>query len=134
VSTGKWLPSFRRNLVPSSAFLVYYMTLKKKAPGTNETSTQSNIPEDLHCYQHFCKDVKYNNTFEYKIYTDTEVKIKLSLFTPRGNRGRAPPLLRFGARFRQMVFTLRPSYHRARTPVPIEQEALWIPQPVRTCL
>ena len=59
VSTGKWLPTFRRNLVPSSAFLVDYMTLKKKALGSYETSAQRNIPEDFHFHQ-LCKEVTHN--------------------------------------------------------------------------
>jgi hypothetical protein len=50
-----------------------------------------------------------------------------------GRRGTALLILNIGARRRPVVdITLRPLYHRERTPVPIKQKAGWAPQQVCT--
>jgi hypothetical protein len=53
---------------------------------------------------------------------------KLPLSTPRRQ-----VILNLGTRWMWVVnFTPRSSYHRANTPVPIEYEAVWSPEPVST--
>jgi hypothetical protein len=50
----------------------------------------------------------------------------------RGRRGMAPLILNLGASWR-LVFNIRswPLYSRVITPVSIEQEAVWAPEPFR---
>jgi hypothetical protein len=58
-------------------------------------------------------------------------KDKRALRVYRGSRGTAPPIPNDGTRWKWLVnFTPWPLYSRERTPVAIEHEAEWGPEPV----
>ena len=79
------------------------------------------------------QSIRQNASSSRQIQVKRKVIIVHAIKAHRGSRGTAPLIFNLVITWRfSDYFTIRPLYHQERTPVSIQQEVAWAPEPVRT--